>query len=120
MKKIENLIYFIETTAFTKKVNDYGMDVLYGIQDELLENPTRGKTVAGTGGARKARFVDEKRNKGKRGGLRYMYYYFEEYQELYLLILYGKDEQDDLTKRQKEIVKGLIDNARNNLKEKYE
>jgi hypothetical protein len=120
MKKIENLIHFIETTAFTKRVDEYGIDVLHGIQDDLLENPTRGKAVAGTGGARKARFADQERNKGKRDGLRYMYYYFEEYQELYLLILYGKDEQDDLTKKQKEIVKGLVGKARNNLKEKYE
>lgn len=116
---MENLIYFVETISFTKKVDNLGIDVLYAIQNDLLKDPHRGSTVAGTGGAKKARTADPERGKGKRGGVRYMYFYFEEVQVIYLLLLYGKDKQDDLTKEQEKIVKGFVNKARANIKERY-
>lgn len=116
---MRDLIYFIETSVFTKRVDDLGNEILYAIQDDLLKDPQRGATVAGTGGARKARTADPGRGKGKRSGVRYMYVYFQETQTIYLLFLYGKDEQDDLTKEQKKIVEKLVDKARANIKERY-
>ena len=114
------LLHFVETTPFTKKIDGTGgMELLYAIQNELLENPARGDTVAGTGGTRKARIADPARGKGKRGGFRYIYYYFKEVQVIYLLILYGKDEQDDLTAEQKRIIKGFVEKAQKNIKELY-
>jgi mRNA-degrading endonuclease RelE of RelBE toxin-antitoxin system len=38
-------------------------------------NPEAGDTIPGTGGLRKVRFADERRGKGKRGGLRVIYYW---------------------------------------------
>ncbi len=40
----------------------------------LLKNPEAGDVIEGTGGLRKIRYADEKRGKGKRGGLRVIYY----------------------------------------------
>jgi hypothetical protein len=51
--------------------------------------------------------ADPTRNKGKRGGFRNMYFYIEQESQIFLLLLYNNDEQDDLTNEQK---KWLRDN----------
>lgn len=62
---------FIELPAFERHRRDYLSDELFhGFQQELMKNPEAGDVIEGTGGLRKVRFVDERRNKGKRGGLR--------------------------------------------------
>jgi hypothetical protein len=83
-------------------------DVLLEIQSDLLKNPTRGKIVEGTGGVRKARAADPARGKGKRGGIRYLYYFIERDGQIFLLMVFSKDEQDDLTKDQKRALKKAI------------
>ena len=40
-----------------------------------MQNPEAGDVIEGTGGLRKIRYTDEKRGKGKRGGLRVIYYW---------------------------------------------
>ena len=58
---------FIETTVFTKRVMQLGLeDELQDLQSELLANPTAGDTDAGTGGLRKVRMRSAGRRKGKR------------------------------------------------------
>ena len=56
----------------------------------------------------KARAADPSRGKGKRGGFRYLYYYIEKDGLIYLLMLFSKGEQADLTARQKEILKAAV------------
>jgi hypothetical protein len=106
------VLEFVELPVFTKRLaelaKDQADDVLLEIQNDLLENPTRGATVAGTGGARKARSSDPVRQKGKRGGFRYLYYYIERDGQIFFLYIFGKDEQDDLTKEQKKGLKNMI------------
>jgi hypothetical protein len=80
--------------------------VLSNIENALLKNPAAGAIVPGTGGLRKARAADPSRNKGKRGGFRYMYFYIEQDGQIFLLLLYNKDEQDDLTTEQKKWLRG--------------
>lgn len=65
--------------------------------------------IQGTGGFRKFRWVDTRRGKGRRGGLRIIYYYFLSDQQIWLMTLYGKDEAADLTAKQKKVLKGAID-----------
>ena len=68
---------FIELPAFERHRKDYLSDELFhGFQQELMKNPEAGDVIEGTGGLRKVRFVDERRNKGKRGGLRVIYYWW--------------------------------------------
>lgn len=65
---------FKETPTFTRKVESYGdKNLLKAIQDAILENPSVGSTIAGTGGLRKFRLADPSRGKGKRGGLRVIF-----------------------------------------------
>jgi hypothetical protein len=63
------VIQFIETTGFTDLIRKLGLETdLHVLQQELLENPTRGKLDPGTGGLRKIRMPDSSRGKGKSGG----------------------------------------------------
>lgn len=62
-----------------------------------MENPTAGDTIAGTGGLRKLRWSDEARGKGKRGGIRIIYYWFVDRCQFWLFTLYDKDEMSDLS-----------------------
>jgi hypothetical protein len=39
-----------------------------------MKSPDAGDVIEGTGGLRKLRFADLRRGKGKRGGLRVIYY----------------------------------------------
>jgi hypothetical protein len=71
------------------------------IENDLLLNPERGALIEGTGGIRKSRAADPSRGKGKRGGFRYMYYYIEQDGQILLLLIFSKDEQDNLSADQK-------------------
>ena len=100
---------FIELPAFQKHRSDYlDDDLFHRFQQELLQNPQAGDVVEGTGGLRKIRVVDERRNKGKRGGLRVIYYWWSGFDQFWLFTLYGKNEQDDLTLPQKKLLKELL------------
>jgi hypothetical protein len=106
------VLEFIEFPAFTNRLmalaKEHADDVLLEIQNDLLANPKRGKVVQGTAGVRKARATDPARGKGKRGGFRYLYFYIERDGQIFLLMVFSKDERDDLTKDQKKTLAKLI------------
>jgi hypothetical protein len=110
MREDEQEYYeFIETPVFTRRIDSQAsLDVLLAIQDDLLENPTRGAVVKGTGGARKARIADPKDSRGKRGSYRYLYLYLQHHGRLHLLFFYGKNEQSNLSPEQTKLVAGLV------------
>ncbi len=65
---------FIELPAFARYRKGFLDDELFcELQIELLRHPHAGVLIQGTGGLRKMRFIDERRNKGRRGGLRVIY-----------------------------------------------
>jgi hypothetical protein len=100
---------FIETPIFTRQIDSKAsVDVLTAIQDELLEDPTRGALVKGAGGARKARIANPQENRGKRGSYRNLYLYVEHRGRIHLLFFYGKNEQDNLSPEQTRIVARLV------------
>ena len=68
--------------------------------------------VPGAGGIRKLRWKDPRRGKGRRGGLRVIYYCFLSEQEIWLLTLYDKDEAADLTKDQREQLRRTLEAER--------
>jgi hypothetical protein len=71
-------------------------------------NPEAGALIPGTGGLRKLRFEDERRGRGKRGGLRVIYYWWDVGSQFWLFTVYDKDEMSDLTKAQRETLKQMI------------
>lgn len=74
--------------------------------DYLSEHPKSGDLIEGTGGIRKLRW--SKGNKGKSGGVRVIYYYHDERIPLYLLTMFGKSEQANLTKAQRNSLAKLV------------
>ncbi len=99
------MLEFVEFVPFTRRLESLAKeradDVLLQIQSDLLANPKRGKVVEGTAGVRKARVANPARGKGKSGGFRYLYFYIEQEGQIFLLMIFSKDEQDDLTSEQK-------------------
>ncbi len=71
----------------------------------LALHPEAGDEIPGTGGVRKVRFAA--RGKGKSGGVRAVYYYYDCESPLYAILLYGKNEQVNLTAEQKREVAAL-------------
>ncbi len=101
---------FIELPAFQKHRDDYLDDELFrSFQLELLKNPVAGDLVEGTGGLRKVRFSDQRRGKGKRSGLRVIYYWWSGFNQFWLFTVYSKNEQDDLTPAQIKLFRQTLD-----------
>ncbi len=100
-----NLI-FIETPTFSRVLPEYLDDEGFrDLQQSLIAQPDAGQLIPGTGGFRKLRWQDERRGKGRRGGLRVIYYFLNNYAEIWLFTIYGKDEAIDLTSHEKQILK---------------
>lgn len=64
--------------------------------------------IEGTGGLRKLRHADARRGKGKRGGLRVIYYWWLGGSQFWLFTVYDKDEADDLTPDQRKVLRQLL------------
>lgn len=93
---------FFEAPAFTRHLHAYLDDEGFmALQLFLADQPEAGDVMPGTGGFRKLRWGDDRRGKGKRGGLRVIYYFLHDDHQIWLVTLYGKDEADDLTPTQK-------------------
>lgn len=110
---------FKETPIFTSKLEEHGVkSLLKDIQDLILEDPEVGAIISGTGGLRKMRVQDQKRNKGKRGGIRIIYLDLPHKEITYLIYLYGKDETEDLTSAEKKAFKELVERLKGETDEK--
>jgi hypothetical protein len=100
---------FIELPAFERHRDHYLDDDSFSrLQGDLMANPAAGDLIEGTGGLRKLRFGDSRRSKGKRGGLRVIYYYWTGGPEFWLFTLYDKDEMSDLTPKQRAALKERV------------
>jgi hypothetical protein len=100
---------FVELPAFERSRSAYLTDeALRGLQNAMLKNPEAGDVITGTGGLRKVRHGDVTRGKGKRGGLRIIYYWWEPKRQFWLFTLYDKDELDDLSPKEKAVLKTLL------------
>ncbi len=102
-------LVFFETPLFTRLLSDYLDDQSYrALQQALLAPPQMGDLMPGTGGFRKVRWQDPRRGKGKRGGLRVIYYYLTTDHQIWFFTLYNKDEATDLTPDEKKQLKQAI------------
>jgi hypothetical protein len=86
---------FVETSLFTKLIYTYLTDDEYvGLQGFMLKYPEAGTLVPGTGGVRKLRWSIT--GKGKRGGVRVIYYFKKHAHEIWMLTIYGKSQMDNI------------------------
>jgi mRNA-degrading endonuclease RelE of RelBE toxin-antitoxin system len=98
---------FIETPIFTNLVTDLLPDDEYRkLQLALLLRPEAGKIITGSGGLRKIRWKIG--GSGKRGGLRVIYYWDVPLDTIYMLFIYKKSKQEDLTSNQLKTIRILI------------
>lgn len=102
---------FVELPPFERFRQHYLDDDSYrALQTELISNPTAGAVIKGTGGLRKCRFSDKKRGKGKRGGIRVIYYWWLEGHQFWLFTLYNKGELDDLSDHERKLLSEMLKN----------
>ena len=107
------LITIVELPEFIKKSKDI---LLKEERDELLyylsSNPKSGSLMQGTGGVRKLRWAAK--GKGKSGGSRVIYFFYNETIPLFLLTIFGKNEKANLSKSERnelaKLAKELVKN----------
>jgi mRNA-degrading endonuclease RelE of RelBE toxin-antitoxin system len=98
----------IETSAFTRRVLTILSDEDYRrLQLMLVNSPEAGDVIPGSGGLRKIRWGASGR--GKRGGARVIYYYAIVKECILLLLIYTKNEKDDLTRDQLTALRKLVE-----------
>lgn len=102
---------FIETPIFTRRLRELLDDDSYAaFQKALAERPDVGDVIEGTGGIRKVRVASK--GHGKRGGSRVIYYHFVSESQIALLLIYPKNEKDDLTADERKALKRIIETWR--------
>jgi hypothetical protein len=100
---------FVELLAFERHRSGYLDDEGFRqLQITLLSDPECGDMIVGTGGLRKMRFADPRRRRGKRGGLRIVYFWWSQGAQFWLFTIYGKDEVDDLSPSDKKALKRML------------
>ncbi len=82
---------FVELPAFDRHRAEYLSDEAFRmLQTTLIQSPNAGAAIEGTGGLRKLRFADVRSGKGKRGGLRVIYFWWEAGFQFWLYTLYDR------------------------------
>jgi len=99
---------FIETPDFIKLAKHLlGAEGVRLLQTALLLHPSAGALIPGTGGLRKLRWASS--SKGKRGGLRIIYYWITDDHKIVLLYVYKKSDLEDLSTYELKRLKLLIE-----------
>jgi len=102
-----------EARIFTKEVNrllkarKLLKEDFEKFKRELVENPEVGDLIPGTGGIRKVRLKSS--SKGKRGGFRICYLNDDKNEEIFLLLLYPKNEKENFSFEEKKELKSFAE-----------
>ena len=100
-------VEFIETPTFTRLITKVMDDDEYSkLQLALACRPDLGNVIPGGGGIRKLRWAGSGR--GKRGGLRVIYYWQTADDQVWLLVAYPKNEKEDLSRDELKELKRLV------------
>ena len=98
---------FIETPVFTRSVKQFMTDDEYhSMQLALIFRHELGATIPGSGGLRKLRWSVP--GKGKRGGLRVVYFWHANSETFCMLYAYEKNNQQNLTQTQLQLLNRLV------------
>jgi hypothetical protein len=101
-------VVIVETKSFTTRIGDLLEDDDYRtLQLELVQRPTAGSVIPGSGGLRKLRWAVAGR--GKRGGARVIYFWHPESARILMLFAYAKNEREDLTVAQRQALRRIVE-----------
>ena len=102
------MISFVETKLFTRLVQEYLSDDDYSkLQQALLADPEAGAIIPGSGGVRKLRWGVAGR--GKRGGIRVIYFLRTAQGQIWMLTLYAKNVTESIPASVLKQIKDEID-----------
>jgi len=91
----DSLVTFVEAPLFSRLLPGYMDDDAYTmLQWALALHPEAGAVIPASGGVRKLRWAGSGR--GKRGGLRVIYYWRRSASEIWMLTLYAKNEAENI------------------------
>ncbi|MEW6531825.1 MAG: hypothetical protein AB1473_13395 [Thermodesulfobacteriota bacterium] len=103
----EKTIVFVEMPVFTEALLKHLPDHEYReVQTLLAADPATGDLIPGCKGLRKLRWKAEGR--GKRRGIRILYYWAVKQNKILLLDLFAKNESDDLTPKQYKMLTSYV------------
>jgi hypothetical protein len=95
-----------ETSLFVKQAEAvWSVEERLEFIDFIAEHPEAGDLIPGTGGIRKVRW--SRAGSGKRGGVRVIYFYYDDERPLYLLMVYAKARKEDLTPDEARILRSI-------------
>lgn len=98
----------VETSIFTRQVHELLSDEEYReLQLALVNRPKAGAVIVGSGGLRKLRWASK--GKGKRGGVRVIYYWAVGPHQILMLVIYSKSERDNLTLKQVKVLREIVE-----------
>ena len=98
----------IETTVFTRLIQGLMNDDTYNeLQNALVNKPDIGELIPGSGGLRKVRWKIV--GKGKRGGVRIIYYWQTTDDQLWMLYGYAKADKENLTQDQLKTLRNFVE-----------
>jgi mRNA-degrading endonuclease RelE of RelBE toxin-antitoxin system len=92
------MLIFVESSLFSRLIYDYLSEGEFTeLQNELLDDPDAGLVIPKSGGMRKLRWAAK--GKGKRGGVRIIYYWQKADDGIWLLTIYAKNEEENIPTR---------------------
>lgn len=107
-RRIFSTMVIVETTIFTQRLEELMSDDDYKeLQIALVNRPGMGAIIQGTAGLRKIRW--KLKDRGKSGGVRIIYYWMTADEQIYMLYIYSKSEQEELTTEQKKFLKKIVE-----------
>jgi hypothetical protein len=95
----------------------FGDAELKEVESFLIINPQYGKVISGTNGLRKMRWALP--GKGKSGGIRILYVDFPVFEVIYFISIIKKNEKENISDKDKNVISQIINLIENNLRTKY-
>lgn len=114
---MKTLLTVVEFTPFIHAAVAVWSDaVLLEFKGYIAEHYEDGDLIRGTGGLRKIRW--SRQGMGKSGGVRVIYYYYDQNSPVFLLYAYPKNVADNLTSDDKRAFSAVVQVLKNNIKSK--
>lgn len=102
---------FLQLPGFANEWDRLGLDIEHDLREleiAIMLDPKGYPVVKGTGGLRKLRFSPDGWPRGKSGALRVGYVYLAEFRAVILVVVYRKNERDDLSAAVRKAIREFI------------